>query len=60
MDRIGRHLTPHGFRRTLNSLLLAANKDSAKIRAALGWKQEVTQDGYTEFKAADLEDLRLD
>jgi len=60
IDRIGRHLTPHGFRRTLNSLLLAANKDSAKIRAALGWKQEATQDGYTEFKATDLEDLRLD
>ena len=60
IDRAVRHLTPHGFRRTLNSLLLAANKDSAKIRAALGWKQEATQDGYTEFKAKDLVDLRLD
>lgn len=60
IDRVDRHLTPHGLRRTLNSLLRAANKDPAKIRAALGWKQEVTQDGYTEFKAADLEDLRLE
>lgn len=60
IDRVGRHLTPHGFRRTLNSLLLASNKDPAKIRAALGWKQEATQDGYTEFRVADLEDLRLE
>jgi len=60
IDRVGRHLTAHGFRRTLNSLLLASNKDSAKIRAALGWKQEATQEGYTELKAADLDDLRLD
>ena len=59
IDRVGRHLTPHGLRRTLNSLLRAANKDPAKLRAALGWKEEVTQDGYTEFKAEDLEDLRL-
>lgn len=60
INRVARHLTPHGFRRALNSLLLAANKDSAKIRAALGWKQEATQDGYTEFKMEDLKDLRLD
>jgi integrase len=60
IDRVDRHLTPHGLRRTLNSLLRAANKDPAKIRAALGWKQEITQNGYTEFKAKDLEDLRLD
>jgi integrase len=60
IDRVGRHLTPHGLRRTLNSLLRAANEDPAKIRAALGWKQEATQNGYTEFKAKDLEDLRLD
>jgi integrase len=60
IDRVGRHLTPHGLRRTLNSLLRAANKDPAKIRAALGWKQESTQNGYTEFKVKDLEDLRLD
>ena len=60
IDRIGRHLTPHGFRRTLNSLLLTANKDSAKIRTALGWKQEATQDGYTQFSAEDLQDLRLE
>jgi integrase len=60
VDRESRHLTPHGVRRTLNSLLRAANKDPAKIRAALGWKQEVTQNGYTEFKAKDLEDLRLE
>jgi integrase len=60
IDRIGRRLSPHSFRHTLNTLLRAANKDSAKIRAALGWKQESTQDGYTEFKVEDLEDLRLD
>jgi integrase len=60
IERVSRHLTPHGFRRTLNSLLLAANKDSAKIRAALGWKEETTQNGYTQFRAEDLEDLRLD
>lgn len=35
-------------------------KDHAKIRAALGWKQERMQNGYTEFKAADLEDLQMD
>jgi integrase len=57
---VGRHLTPHGLRRTLNSLLRAANKDPAKTRAALGWKQETTQDGYTEVNADDLEGLRLD
>ncbi len=55
----GRRLTPHGLRRTLNSMLRAAGKDAAKIRAALGWRQEATQDGYTEFRTEDLEDLRL-
>ncbi len=59
IDRSGRRLTPHGLRRTLNSMLRAAGKDAAKIRAALGWRQEATQDGYTEFRAEDLEDLRL-
>ncbi len=59
IERAGRRLTPHGLRRTLNSMLRAAGKDAAKIRAALGWRQEATQDGYTEFRAEDLEDLRL-
>jgi hypothetical protein len=48
------------LRRTPNSLLRTANKDPAKIRAALGWKQEITHNGYMEFKAEDLKDLRLD
>jgi integrase len=59
IEAAGRRLTPHGLRRTLNSMLRAAGKDAAKIRAALGWRQEATQDGYTEFRAEDLEDLRL-
>jgi integrase len=58
IERASRRLTPHGLRRTLNSMLRAAGKDAAKIRAALGWRQEATQDGYTEFRAEDLEDLR--
>jgi integrase len=58
-DWKARRLSPHSFRHTLNTLLRAAGKDPAKIRAALGWTQESTQDGYTHWEPEHLEDLRL-
>jgi site-specific recombinase XerD len=52
-----RHLTPHSFRHSLNTLLLDAGVDAAKIRAALGWTSTGVQDGYTHWGAGHLRDL---
>ncbi|HEB30404.1 MAG TPA: site-specific integrase [Spirochaetes bacterium] len=57
IDRVARNLKPHSFRHSLNTILRDAGKDSAKIRAALGWKQERTQDGYTHFDEEHFKDL---
>ncbi len=58
-DWRARRLSPHSLRHTLNTMLRDAGKDPAKIRAALGWTQEKTQDGYTHWGPEHLEDLRL-
>jgi len=57
IDRVSRNLKPHSFRHSLNTILRDAGKDPAKIRAALGWKQELTQDGYTHFDEDHFKDL---
>ena len=57
IDRVSRNLKPHSFRHSLNTILRDAGKDPAKIRAALGWRQERTQDGYTHFDEEHLKDL---
>lgn len=57
IDRVSRNLKPHSFRHSLNTILRDAGKDPAKIRAALGWEQERTQDGYTHFDEAHFKDL---
>ena len=45
---------------TAFQLTAAMGKRQGVIRAALGWKQEATQEGYTQFSAEDLQDLRLE
>ena len=55
IDVKGRGLKPHSFRHTLNTILLDANQNPEKIRAALGWSHERTQSGYTHL---DVEHLR--
>jgi integrase len=54
IDRIGRNVSPHSFRHSLNTLLRDAGQDPAKIRAALGWSQESVQDSYTHWELAHL------
>lgn len=51
-----RRLTPHSFRHSLNTLLRDQGVPDEKIRAALGWTNEKTQDGYTHFSAEHLQD----
>ena len=60
IDRVSRNLKPHSFRHSLNTILRDAGKDSAKIRAALGWRQEQTQDGYTHFNEEHFKDLIIE
>ena len=54
MDYNSYNLRPHSLRHTLNTLLRNAGQDPAKIRAALGWQQESTQDNYTHWKIEHL------
>jgi integrase len=44
IDRQVRHLTPHSFRNTINTLVRNSGHDPAKIRAVLGWMDEAIQD----------------
>ncbi len=60
IDRVSRNLKPHSFRHSLNTILRDAGKDSAKIRAALGWKRERTQDGYTHFNEEHFKDMIIE
>jgi integrase len=60
IDRVSRRLSPHSFRHSLNTLLRDAEKDPAKIRQVLGWRQERVQDGYTHFDIEHFQELRLD
>jgi len=57
IDCISRNLHPHSLRHSLNTILRDAGKDSAKVRAVLGWRQERTQDGYTHFNIEHFRDL---
>ena len=49
IDRQARHLTPHSFRHTINTLVRNSGHDPAKIRAILGWIDEAIQDNYTHW-----------
>jgi integrase len=51
IDVRARGIKPHSFRHTVATLRRDAGEDPAKIRAALGWTNERTQDGYTHFDA---------
>lgn len=51
IDVRARGIKPHSFRHTVATLRRDAGEDPAKIRAALGWANERTQDGYTHFDA---------
>lgn len=54
IDRKVRNLRPHSFRHTLNSILRDKGYDPAKIRAALGWADEVIQNTYTHWSTESL------
>jgi len=56
IDYEKRHLKPHSFRHTLNTLLRNAGQDPAKIRAALGWSREAIQENYTHWQIEHLKD----
>ena len=60
IDRKARNLMPHSFRHTLNTILIDAGKDPAKVRSVLGWRHEKTQDNYTHFDIEHFKDLRID
>jgi integrase len=53
-----RHLEPHSFRHSLNTLLRGADVDPAKLRATFGWSSEAVQDGYTHWQAEHFEAQR--
>ena len=56
----GKVLSPHSLRHSLNSNLLRAGCNEAKIGSYMGWKPNKltkTQQGYTEFRAEDLRDV---
>lgn len=55
-----RLIKPHSFRHTVATLRRDAGEDPAKIRAALGWTNERTQDGYTHFDADMLRSKAVD
>jgi site-specific recombinase XerD len=60
IDRKARNLSPHSFRHTLNTILIDAGKDPAKVRSVLGWRHEKTQENYTHFDIEHFKDLRVD
>jgi integrase len=60
IDTRTRRIKPHSFRHTVATLRRDAGEDPAKIRAALGWTNERTQDGYTHFDAGMLRSGAID
>jgi hypothetical protein len=40
IDWQSRHLSPHSFRHTINTIVCNSGQDPAKIRAILGWMDE--------------------
>lgn len=63
-DWIERNITPHSLRHSLNSHLLAAGTDPIKVRAYMGWSDNVfqpvltpVQAGYTRWPPEHLRDL---
>jgi integrase len=54
IDARARGIKPHSFRHTCATIRRGAGEDAAVIRAALGWSNERTQDGYTHFDASML------
>jgi integrase len=57
IDVKARHITPHSFRHTLNSLLLAAGADPMKVRLALGWASARIQENYLHLAVSQLKDV---
>jgi integrase len=55
IDRQARHLTPHSFRHTINTIVRDSGHDPAKIRAVLGWMDETVPDTYSHW---DLDHLK--
>lgn len=53
-----RHLEPHSFRHSLNTLLRGADVDPAKLRATFGWSTEAVQDSYTHWQVEHFEAQR--
>jgi integrase len=49
IDARARGIKPHSFRHTVATLRRDAGEDPAKIRAALGWTNERTQENYEHF-----------
>jgi len=60
IDKKARKLMPHSFRHTLNTILIDAGKDPAKVRSVLGWRQEKTQENYTHFEVEHFKDLTIE
>ena len=58
IDYKARHIKPHSFRHTLNSLLRERSYDADKIRASMGWSSKEVQDGYTHWSAASFDGQR--
>lgn len=54
IDARARRLSPHSYRHTLNSLLLASGADPMLVRAALGWSGARIQETYLHLSANDL------
>jgi len=57
IDVKARGITPHSFRHTLNSLLLAAGADPMKVRLALGWASALIQENYLHLAVEQLKDV---
>jgi integrase len=60
IDVRGRGIKPHSFRHTAATLRRDAGEDPAKIRAALGWTNARTQEGYEHFTADMLRSSTLE
>ena len=53
-ERVRRHLKPHSFRHTLNTLMRTKGINPAIIRLMLGWSDEDIQNNYTHFDVAKM------
>jgi integrase len=60
IDVRARGIKPHSFRHTAATLRRDAGEDPAKIRAALGWTNARTQEGYEHFTADMLRSSALE